>query len=251
MTLVILVYNFSPSSKETLQGMTSLLQSLSTLNVCKSLVIASVIWIVILLAFYFSLEPADIQNIEMRKLEVEYLNINEIEHENVNVKGAMSPTAVNVDVSLDNIQKLEEEPERRSLSIRNIMTTISNSIVLQLGLKNPGENGEAVILKNVSEEIQNKINRGWELHQFNEFVSELIALNRSLPDPRDVYCKQSGLYLDTLPSTSVIIIFHNEAWTTLLRSVDSVLARSPEHLVKEIILVDDFSNMRKTLLNDL
>ena len=44
-----------------------------------------------------------------------------------------------------------------------------------------------------------------------------------------------------LPSASVIIIFYNEPWSVLLRTVRSVLDGSPEKLVKEIILVDDNS----------
>lgn len=58
-------------------------------------------------------------------------------------------------------------------------------------------------------------------------------------------CKEPGKYRENLPATDVIICFHNEAWTVLLRTVHSVLDRSPANLIGHVILVDDYSDMRK------
>ena len=56
-----------------------------------------------------------------------------------------------------------------------------------------------------------------------------------------------------LPNVSVVVPFHDEHWTTLLRTVQSVLNHSPEHLIHEIILTDDFSTKGsiKSLLSTL
>lgn len=48
-------------------------------------------------------------------------------------------------------------------------------------------------------------------------------------------------YPKKLPQVSVVIVYHNEAWSTLIRTVWSVITQSPKALLKEIILVDDFS----------
>ncbi|MCP9258749.1 Polypeptide N-acetylgalactosaminyltransferase 5 [Dirofilaria immitis] len=75
-----------------------------------------------------------------------------------------------------------------------------------------------------------------------KYVSDMISIHRSLPSYIDEECKTEN-YASDLPNTSVIICFHNEAWSVLLRTVHSVLERTPENLLAEIILVDDFSDM--------
>eukprot|EP00092_Neocalanus_flemingeri_P039756 GFUD01043295.1.p1 GENE.GFUD01043295.1~~GFUD01043295.1.p1 ORF type:complete len:577 (-),score=160.56 GFUD01043295.1:148-1878(-) len=84
-------------------------------------------------------------------------------------------------------------------------------------------------------------------NQFNIVASDLMSVNRSLPDFRPEDCLRVE-HPPLLPPTSVIIIFHNEAWSTLIRSVHSVINRSPPQLVKEIILVDDASDSSQSHL---
>lgn len=90
----------------------------------------------------------------------------------------------------------------------------------------------------------------FQINRFNLLASDRIALNRTLPDVRRKKCKYLYDISKSFPSASVIIVFHNEAWSTLLRTVWSVISRSPKELLQEIILVDDASDrefLRKPL----
>ncbi|TWW80741.1 Polypeptide N-acetylgalactosaminyltransferase 5 [Takifugu flavidus] len=100
-----------------------------------------------------------------------------------------------------------------------------------------GQFGQAV---HVSSSEDALVRKSWDEGFFNVYLSNQIPLDRAIPDTRPETCAQTLVH-DDLPSTSVIFCFVDEVWSTLLRSVHSVLNRSPPHLLEEIILVDDFS----------
>uniref|UniRef100_A0A8C2ZS80 Polypeptide N-acetylgalactosaminyltransferase n=1 Tax=Cyclopterus lumpus TaxID=8103 RepID=A0A8C2ZS80_CYCLU len=78
-------------------------------------------------------------------------------------------------------------------------------------------------------------------NKFNQVESDKLRMDRAVPDTRHDHCRHKQWKSD-LPASSVVITFHNEARSALLRTVVSVLKKSPSHLVKEIILVDDYSD---------
>ena len=57
-------------------------------------------------------------------------------------------------------------------------------------------------------------------------------------------------YDEDLPTLSVIMIFHNEAWSPVMRTAYSVVNRTPPRYLKEVILLDD-SSTRPELLKHL
>ncbi|MFH4979250.1 hypothetical protein AB6A40_005959 [Gnathostoma spinigerum] len=102
-----------------------------------------------------------------------------------------------------------------------------------------GEGGTAVIApddpKTKAEELAL-----YKANGYNGYVSDMIDLHRSVKDIRHVQCKEKK-YLSRLPVVSVILPFHDEHNSTLLRSAHSIIDRTPKELLKEIILVDDES----------
>ncbi|KAJ1360623.1 hypothetical protein KIN20_019649 [Parelaphostrongylus tenuis] len=104
----------------------------------------------------------------------------------------------------------------------------------------PGEQGKPVSLPTSDPLIQQEALALYKANGYNAYISDLISLNRSMKDIRHPGCKIME-YNSQLPTVSVIFPFHEEHNSTLLRSVYSIINRSPKELLKEIILVDDFS----------
>lgn len=76
----------------------------------------------------------------------------------------------------------------------------------------------------------------------NVMISDRISYNRTPPNVRNEMCNLIHYDVTELPTASVIIIFYQEPYSVLLRTVHSVLNTAPSMLLKEIILVDDFSS---------
>ena len=81
-------------------------------------------------------------------------------------------------------------------------------------MSSAGELGQPVFLASHEER---KAKRLWHINKFNIVVSDRIPLNRTLPDVRKASCQNKQYNTPNLPDASIIIVFHNEAWSTLLR----------------------------------
>uniref|UniRef100_A0A3P9AI73 Polypeptide N-acetylgalactosaminyltransferase n=1 Tax=Esox lucius TaxID=8010 RepID=A0A3P9AI73_ESOLU len=135
-------------------------------------------------------------------------------------------------------------------SLREVPTdyTIDNEMLKKpvydrppLDLNALGEMGRAVKLNLVGEE-KRKEEESIKKHQINTYVSDMVSLHRRLPERWNPLCRDLKYDYRSLPSTSVVIAFYNEAWSTLLRTVHSVLETSPDVLLREVVLVDDYSD---------
>ena len=135
------------------------------------------------------------------------------------------------------VNRVEQEPMMQGLLVDDFW--VPEKAFLNLNRNNnPGEMGHPV---STSSEDSNKRSESYRNYGFNQFVSDKISLNRTIPDTRPKECKSSRFSRNLLKA-SIVVIFHNEGWSTLMRTVHSVLNRSPPSMLKEIILVDDFSN---------
>eukprot|EP00088_Acartia_fossae_P003437 TRINITY_DN11449_c0_g1_i1.p1 TRINITY_DN11449_c0_g1~~TRINITY_DN11449_c0_g1_i1.p1 ORF type:complete len:607 (+),score=117.67 TRINITY_DN11449_c0_g1_i1:29-1849(+) len=102
-----------------------------------------------------------------------------------------------------------------------------------------GEGGKAHKLRVEQKDEEERL-KG--VYGFNQLVSDEISLNRTVPDTREEECKWWD-YPTSLPTASVVLVFHNEGWSTLFRTVHSVINRSPPQFLHEVVLVDDKSEL--------
>ncbi|TDH09134.1 hypothetical protein EPR50_G00083510 [Perca flavescens] len=103
--------------------------------------------------------------------------------------------------------------------------------------------------ENLSEDDQREAQALFDKYGYNVFLSDRLPLDRALPDTRDPRCLKKS-YPEDLPSIGVVLIYLNEALSIIKRAMRSIIDRTPKHLLKEIILVDDNSS-EENLKGDL
>ncbi|XP_073503251.1 polypeptide N-acetylgalactosaminyltransferase 5 [Phyllobates terribilis] len=159
-----------------------------------------------------------------------------------NVKEKSSSKVTNT--SSDHGVKIESEVIKvKPLTAKHKVLTID----LTMSPRNPRAPGQFGRPMAVPKDKEQEAGRRWKEGNFNVYLSDIIPLDRAIEDTRPKGCSNQLVH-DDLPNTSIIMCFVDEVWSALLRSVFSVLNRSPAHLVKEVILVDDFST--KAYLKD-
>ncbi|KAL7865374.1 hypothetical protein SRHO_G00106210 [Serrasalmus rhombeus] len=156
----------------------------------------------------------------------------EDKHKSSQQDGALNPGKLPAG---EPVKLLNASVVRRSAGLHKVMAL--DVTVRPRDVRAIGQFGHAAV---VPLDRQEESRRRWSEGYFNVFLSEQIPVDRAIPDTRPPACSENLVH-DHLPTTSVIFCFVDEVWSTLLRSVHSVLNRSPPHLLKEVLLVDDCS----------
>lgn len=204
-------------------------------DICKIILVVSLYWIIanfFIFQYYLNINYS---NLSWRNTAANEL----VDTEVIKVETQIEDWSSQNDFLNDNISNMYQLHYLKSWQPVPLTTDIVSD--------GPGEGGRPVIL-NDSQKIE--MGKRFKEHEFNIIASEMISLNRSLLDFRPLKCLTKR-YPTLLPATSIIIVFYNEAWSTLLRTIWSIINRTPRSLVNEILLVDDGSILGKCIKNIL
>jgi hypothetical protein len=137
------------------------------------------------------------------------------------------------------IKRISEKSKRENLNkneviLKRLETSKSGKL---------GADGKAVHFVPVKKEIQTLQNEIIAKFTIDHVLSDRIGLHRKIGEHRHPNCfTKNYSILQNPKKASIIFNVFNEAWSTLIRSVFSILHTAPLSLVEEIILIDDNSD---------
>ncbi|XP_039264523.2 N-acetylgalactosaminyltransferase 7-like [Styela clava] len=144
------------------------------------------------------------------------------------------------------IVPIAKDPEdRKKVDVSHLRPTLNwrvpGNYELELPThRGPGEYGVAV--SHTSEE-KDAVDAAIKEFGFNMVNSDKISMDRYPKDLRHQECKHWNYApAKDLPTVSVVIVFHNEGWSTLMRTIHSVVNFTPKELLAEVVMIDDRSN---------
>ncbi|CAB1345936.1 unnamed protein product [Coregonus sp. 'balchen'] len=154
-------------------------------------------------------------------------------------------------------QDMLKRLEKMEAHIEKLVKTINEGISLKEGqaVMAPEVKKERKVVKKLypnsalfrswgdelSEEEQKEAEGLFQTYGYNAFLSDRLPLNREIPDTRDPKCANHQ-YPHDLPTISVVLIYLDEALSIIKRAVRSIIDKTPQRLLKDIILVDDHSS---------
>lgn len=188
---------------------------------CWGIMVASFTWIVTIL-LYFHLTKESLNNTRLSQP----LNQGPTYKTNSNIPIIANQQNTNIENSIT----LEQTSTKHSI----------NPLVSKFAfIQRLGNINKYGIINNLDD--QHIRDLGYKNHAFNALVSNNIGLKRDIPDTRHKIC-QKQVYDEELPTSSIVMCYYNEHKMTLLRSIKTILDRTPTNYLKEIILVDDYSD---------
>ena len=141
----------------------------------------------------------------------------------------------------DKLETPQDAKQKKAFMFRDSKESVRDDLQPRLVYRGTHEEIDPSDIALVRNEDDKKLmDDGYKNFAYNSLVSSRLGVHRDINDTRHKDCL-GKTFPENLPTASVIICFYNEEYFTLLRSVFSVIKRSPENLVKEIILINDNS----------
>ncbi|KAJ8007061.1 hypothetical protein DPEC_G00113660 [Dallia pectoralis] len=135
--------------------------------------------------------------------------------------------------SIDNRNILEKQQDQKFSEVKKERKMVKKLYPNSRLFKKWGEE--------LSEEEQKEAEGLFHTYGYNVFLSDRLPLNRDIPDTRPLKCA-TRRYPHDLPTISVVLIYLDEALSVIKRAIRSIIDKTPQHLLKDIILVDDHSS---------